>query len=161
MNVYQNHAFSGETIDLDGSAFRQCSFEDCSLRFSAAGPTELNACSFTRSHLVADGAASLTLSYLRGFYHGLGEWGRNTVEAIFDTVRRPDPSAEPAAAAPPSPAASVLGASDLLLASYRSALEAFGATPEGQTIVRGFARLSPSHRQEIAALIGRAAAQAS
>ena len=158
MNVYQSNAFSGETIDLDGSAFRQCSFEDCSLRFSAAGPTELNGCTFTRSHLVADGAASMTLSYLRGFYQGLGEWGRNTVDGIFEAIRRPDPSAEPAPSTL-APTASVPGVSDLLLASYRAALEDFGATPEGQTIVRGFARLSPSRRQEIAALIGLAARQ--
>ena len=168
MYTYQNNSFSGETIELDGSAFRQCSFEDCTLRFCAAGSTELSGCTFAGSQLVADGAAKLTLSYLRAFYHGLGAWGRGCVDEMFEAIRRPDPADEPSAPPPPTPPVMdapipgppALGAGDLLVASYRAALDAFGASPEGQTIVRGFTHLSPTQRQEIAALIGRAAKQA-
>ena len=153
MNIHQNNSFSGETIDLDGSAFRQCRFEDCTLRFSASEPTELSGCNFSQSRLVADGAAKLTISYLRAFYHGLGDWGRGCVDEMFEAIRRPDPASEPPAPVSSTP---VLGPSDMLAASYRAALDAFGASPEGQAIVRGFAHLSPGQRAEIAAVISRA-----
>jgi len=153
MNTYQNLTFSGKTVDLDDCVFRQCVFEDCFLRFSATGMTELSGCNFTRSKLVPDGAAQLTLSYLRAFYFGLGEWGRDTVDGLFETVRRPDSTNDASDQAVPAIDA---GAET---PSRRSALEAFGATPEGQAVVHAFSRLSEGQRGEIAALIGRAARQ--
>ena len=135
MITYQNNVFRGEVIELDGCAFRQCVFEDCTLRFAATGPTELNGCSFDRSHLAPGGAAQLTLAYLQGFYQGLGDWGREAVEAWFEKVR-----------GPPAP--------------ERAALDAFGATAEGQAIVRGFVHLSPEQRGQIAAVIAGAARSA-
>ena len=138
MTTYQDSRFHGESIDLDGGVFRDCVFEDCALRFSAQGPTELSGCTFARSRLVAAGAAELTLTYLRGFYSGLGDWGRTTVEQLFAEIRG---EARPEAA------------------SDRAALEAFGETAEGRAIVRGFQKLSPDHRKRIAELIDRAAHQ--
>ena len=135
MNIYQNNVFRGEVIDLDGSAFRQCVFEDCTLRFAATGPTELNGCSFDRSQLAPGGAAQLTLAYLQAFYQGLGDWGREAVESWFEKVRGPP-------------------------AIDRAALDAFGATAEGQAIVHGFAHLSPQQRGQIAAVIADAARSA-
>jgi hypothetical protein len=146
MTTYQNSSFSGETIDLDDCVFRDCMFEDCALRFSAQGPTELSGCTFSLSRLVADGAAKLTLTYLHGFHQGLGEWGRNTVEQLFETVRGGDPANVRFPAVGPS-------------TPDRAALEAFGETSEGKAIVQGFQRLSPEHRRQIAELIARAALQ--
>src|ERR1700679_3360344 len=140
MITHQNNVFRGEVIELDGAAFRQCVFEGCTLRFTATGPTELNGCTFDRSQLEPAGAAQLTLDYLQGFYQGLGDWGRQTVDALFDTIRGPE-------AAIDTPA-------------DRAALDAFGATAEGQAIVRGFAYLSPEQRGQIAAVIAGAARSA-
>ena len=141
MITHQNSVFRGEVIELDGAAFRQCMFEACTLRFAATGPTELNGCAFDRSQLEPAGAAQLTLDYLRGFYQGLGDWGRQTVDALFETIR----GAEATADRPAEPAPD------------RAALDAFGATAEGQAIVRGFMHLSPEQRGQIAALIAGAA----
>ena len=138
MTTYQNHSFRGEAIDLDSGVFRDCVFEECALKFSARGPTEISGCTFARSQLVPAGAAELTLSYLRSFYHGLGDWGRSTVEQLFNEIR---------------------GEARTEAASDRAALEAFGETAEGRAIVRGFQKLSPDHRQRIAELIARAAHQ--
>ncbi|HEX4183574.1 MAG TPA: hypothetical protein VHY34_09970 [Caulobacteraceae bacterium] len=151
MNVHRNNTYSKQTIELDDNAFRECVFEDCTLRFSAAGPTELSGCTFARSELIAGGAAELTFAYLRGFYQGLGEWGRSAVEKIFETIRGSDGEALDGAL-DGSAAADVP-------AGYRAALEAFGATPEGQLIVAGFERLAPPRRRQIADLIGAAAQQ--
>ena len=153
MNTYQNLTFSGKTVDLDGGAFRQCVFEDCLLRFSATGMTELSGCSFARSKLVPDGAAQLTLSYLRAFYFGLGEWGRDTVDGLFEALRRPDSANAPAVQA------AQVNAAEPEAVSGPSPLEAFGATAEGQAIVSAFSQLSAGQRAEIADLISRAAPQ--
>ncbi|HEX4180203.1 MAG TPA: hypothetical protein VHY32_05385 [Caulobacteraceae bacterium] len=144
MATYQNSSFSNETIELDDAVFRDCAFQDCVLTFSARGPTELSGCTFARSKLVPGGAAQLTLTYLRGFYQGLGDWGRETVEQLFETVRGPGSSR----ATPRTPEP---GDAD------HAALEAFGATREGRAIARGFQHLSPDHRRQIAELIARAA----
>jgi hypothetical protein len=146
MNTYLNNTYCGETIDLDNCAFRNCVFEDCTLRFAASGPTELSGCSFSRSRLAPSGAAQLALSYLRGFYHGLGEWGRSTIEELFDAIRAGESG---------DAVSCERGA-----ASFRQALDAFGASPEGQSIVRGFEKLSAERRRQIAELIGLAARRA-
>jgi hypothetical protein len=156
MNVHQNNSFSGETVDLDNSAFRECSFENCALRFSATGPTELSGCRFEGSRLVPSGAAQLTLTYLRGFYHGLGDWGRSTVEAMVEAVRQGDSGA----VAPGETPASANSGSPDPSAAYRAALEAFGASAEGHAIVVGFEHLTPERRRQIAELIGLAARKA-
>lgn len=156
MNVYQNNSFSSETVDLDNCAFRECSFTDCALRFSASGPTELNGCRFEGSRLVPGGAAQLTLTYLRGFYHGLGDWGRGTVEAMVDAIRQGDPGT---IAPDEAPANAQSGLRDPS-AAYHSALEAFGASAEGRAIVVGFEHLTLERRRQIAELIGLAARQA-
>jgi hypothetical protein len=148
MNIYQNNTYSGETIELDNGAFRACTFEDCTLKFSGAGPTELNGCTFTGSRLAPAAAAQLTLTYLRGFYQGLGDWGRQTVEQMFDEIR--GTSAQGTVAAHPGP-------TDLLTVDFKTTLERFGASPDGQAIVRGFERLSPAQRRQIADLIAGAA----
>jgi hypothetical protein len=150
MDTYLNHTFAHETLDLDDNAFRGCVFEDCTLRFSGQGATELNGCTFLRSRLEAAGPAQMTLNYLRGFYQGLGEWGRLTVDALVDAIRQP---AAPAL----DPGGAKAGSTDMLAGAYRAALEAFGATPEGSAIVRGFERLSTEQRKRIAELIGHAA----
>ena len=44
-------------------------------------------CSFTNSRFEFDGPAANTLAFLSGIYNGMGEGGKATVEATFESIR--------------------------------------------------------------------------
>lgn len=74
-------------VQLDNNSFTKCTFDSCVLEFSGTGPVELNECKFNNVQWVFTGAAQNTLNFLHGMYNGMGEGGRQIVEATFDNVR--------------------------------------------------------------------------
>ena len=90
MATFRNSTFVGATVDLDGNTYESCLFQRCIIRFSGLSPAALSNCQFQDCTLALGGHATLTLSYLRALYHGLGEWGKQSVENLFEEIRKPE-----------------------------------------------------------------------
>lgn len=85
-NKYKN-----TRVHLDNNEFIECHFDQCTLEYSGTAPVSLVSCTFNNVGWVFNGAAQLTLDFLRGLYHGMGEGGRLLVESTFDNIRSPQP----------------------------------------------------------------------
>ena len=103
-----NSIFNGGTVQLDGQRFEGCTFVNATLVFSAKAPVSMHRCVFQNVQWVLDGAAALTVNFLRALYHGAGEGGRQVVEAMFQQLRTPpegnNPPGDQGPAAPPAQA---------------------------------------------------------
>lgn len=87
---FRDQDFTGQDVALDGNTFTGCTFRDCRMIFRAESPVTLGANHFKENvKWVFDGPAMLTIDFLRGLYHGLGEGGRKLIEQTFQDIRRP------------------------------------------------------------------------
>ncbi len=80
--------YTQTTILLDGGEFEKCVFDRCVLEYGGTAPVYLNGCSFKEIEWRMVGAASNTIQFLEGLYHGLGPGGRSVVESTFANIRK-------------------------------------------------------------------------
>ena len=80
MALIENQRFVGERVDLDGNDYLRCTFKECELVYSGVGSVGLDDCVFASCEWSLDGAASATMRFLRGVYHGVAttanRWSR-------------------------------------------------------------------------------------
>ena len=76
---------------LDGNVYQDCRFENCNLIYAGLGPVGLQRCAFLNVRWAFVDAASNTLAFMAGLYHGAGEGGRTVIEETFDGIRRGRP----------------------------------------------------------------------
>ncbi|NRG16246.1 hypothetical protein HPQ64_00930 [Rhizobiales bacterium] len=67
---FSSRTFYGETIVLDGSEFRDCSFKDCQLTYSGGALPVLSGCGFERCRWAFGEEAGRTLSFLSALHAG-------------------------------------------------------------------------------------------
>ena len=89
MQHFTSVKFVNETIDIDDKAYINCSFFKCVIRFSGTGPVSFKNCHFEECGIEFKGHAVTTVVFLRAIYHGLGDWGKYSVEGLFDEIRAP------------------------------------------------------------------------
>jgi hypothetical protein len=77
--------FSDAKISVDGGTFDACTFERCTLVYSALLPTHISKCQFKDTRWEFAGAALNTLHFLAGLY---ASGGKSLVETTFDRIRR-------------------------------------------------------------------------
>lgn len=82
-----SNTYNGGKVQLDNNSFTKCNFNNCIMEFGGVGAVELNDCSFNNVQWVFTGAAQNTLNFLHGMYNGMGEGGKQIVEATFDNIR--------------------------------------------------------------------------
>lgn len=80
--------FGQEKVVLDGKHFVDCKFNGSTMEFGAKGPVGLVSCQFSDVKWSFTGAASLTIHFMAGLYHGAGEGGRELVEDTFAKIRK-------------------------------------------------------------------------
>ncbi len=85
---HEDQVFRDDQIHLDGNRYIRCTFERCVMVFSGVSPVALEGCSFIETTWTFDGAAALTVNFMKGLYHGAGEGGRELVERTFSDIRR-------------------------------------------------------------------------
>lgn len=87
--IAKNQTFNGVNIVLDGSSFYDCTFENCTIIFSATLPFTLQNPKFTDCKWEMVGPADQTLKYLAALYQA---GAQELVEATFDNIRgKPQP----------------------------------------------------------------------
>ena len=89
MALIENQRYVGERVDLDGNDYLRCTFKECELVYSGSGSVGLDDCVFASCEWSLDGAASATMRFLRGVYHGVGDYGQQMVASLFAEIRRP------------------------------------------------------------------------
>ena len=85
--------FSDARIAVDGGTFDGCTFERCTLIFSAMLPTQIMKCHFIDTKWEFSGPAQNTITFLAGLYRS---GGKSLVENTFNKIR--------AGGGPPTPA---------------------------------------------------------
>lgn len=91
MNKNINNHYRNEKVLLDNNEFNGCSFTECNLEFSGAGPVTLINCTFDGVNWSFSGPAKNTLSFMKAMYHGMGEGGRQVIEKTFQEIRTNNP----------------------------------------------------------------------
>lgn len=94
--------FEGGKVTLDGNEFIRCHFENVSLVFSGIAPVTLNKCEFENVRFEFDGPAALTMRFIAGLYHGMGDGGPPIVEQVFEQIRTAKPPVARQSEAPPA-----------------------------------------------------------
>lgn len=83
MDVVENQNFMNERVSVDGKAFTACSFTNATLVYAAGGVPSFTNCTFQRTNLIFEDAASNTVQFLSGLYQG---GFARSVDAIFASM---------------------------------------------------------------------------
>ena len=82
--IARNQKFSDITVYLDGASFYDCTFERCTVVFSALLPTTLHNPQFVDCKWQAAGPAEYTINFMASLYK-VG--ARELIEGTFKTIR--------------------------------------------------------------------------
>lgn len=85
---FDGKRFKNEKIRLDGNTFAQCQFENCVMEYGGGPPPRIVKCTFHGCQWSFTEAASNTVAFLQGVYHGMGDGGRQLVEQTFENIRK-------------------------------------------------------------------------
>lgn len=101
--AFSGETFHTETVLLDGSEFRGCTFKDCRLVYSGGALPILSGCGFERCRWAFGEEAGRTLSFLSALHAGgFSSLVEETLSAILDgslsTVSEGSRQEEPASA---------------------------------------------------------------
>jgi hypothetical protein len=75
-------------VELDGFNFVRCRFENVQLIYKGTGRTGVSYCTFLNPLFRYAAPASRGIEFLHALYHGFGQLGRETVEKIFENVKK-------------------------------------------------------------------------
>jgi hypothetical protein len=79
--------FAGKQVNLDGTVFDKCIFQNCKMIYSGGDLPQMSNCSMNDCQWSFEGPAARTLAFIRAIYHGLGQHGEEYVESIFEGIR--------------------------------------------------------------------------
>jgi hypothetical protein len=86
--IAENQTFTGKRIQLDGSSFTNCRFNECRLVFNGLVGFELVGSHFQDCRYDFEGPARETIQFMRSIYHTGGD-SAALIERIFEDIRRP------------------------------------------------------------------------
>jgi hypothetical protein len=89
MSNFKECTFTNSTVRLDNNEYVNCKFEKCIIEFAGEGPVGLDGCAFSGCQWVLVGYARNTLNFLGSMYHGMGDFGKEMVEATFTNIKTP------------------------------------------------------------------------
>ena len=87
--THTGKTFSKQRVPLDGAAFVNCTFDECELVYGGGEAPRMEGCRINGGRWSFADAASRTLAFMHGLYHGLGPGGKALIERTFDDIRRP------------------------------------------------------------------------
>lgn len=85
---FRDTSFRDDRVELDGNAYGGCRFQRCELVFSATAPVSLENCRFDQCTWTFEGPAALTIDFMTGLYHGMGEGGRKLIDDTIEAIMR-------------------------------------------------------------------------
>ncbi len=88
MMRFISSTFKNTTVDLDGSHYENCTFQNCDIRFRGTALFGLVGCKFESCKWSLDGPAANTIQFLRLMYKDMGDFGKQMVEATFENIKK-------------------------------------------------------------------------
>ncbi len=85
MALYQGRTFTNETVVLDGSDYRDCTFTDCVIVFHGTAAVSMNGVTTNNCRWTFEGAAGLTVKFLTALYQG---GFSEMIEMTYENIRR-------------------------------------------------------------------------
>ncbi len=82
--VFEDKTYLGKKLEVDGKAFINCTFRNCTLVYAGGDPPKLDGCSFENCSWGFDAAAARTLGFLSGLHSGGFDL---LVEQTFNEIR--------------------------------------------------------------------------
>jgi hypothetical protein len=83
MVQHNGNRFTNSRVPIDNQRFENCTFDKCTLIYSASGPVQFVGCTFSDSPISFDGAAAATLKFMTELY----KVTPLTIEGTFDKIR--------------------------------------------------------------------------
>lgn len=87
MTQHTGNLYESTTIRLDGNAFENCTFDNCTLEFGGTDKVGITGCKFNGCQWVFVEAAATTIRFMSGLYTGFGPDGQKLVEDTFNNIR--------------------------------------------------------------------------
>ena len=84
----KSNTYVNMIVDLDGNYFENCTFQNCTIRFSGNDLFSLVGCKFESCKWTLDGPAANTIQFLRLMYKDMGEFGKQMVDATFENIKK-------------------------------------------------------------------------
>lgn len=84
---HQNKTFKNERVDLSGSSFHGCRFENCELVYRGDRSPTFQDNEFIDSRFVFTDEAIRTIYFLSNMFHA-GQGGKEVVEKTFEDIRQ-------------------------------------------------------------------------
>jgi hypothetical protein len=84
MAIHRRVTFNNARIVLDNETYEGCTFDGCTVVYSAKGPYQMSNCAFNNSPFTFDGSAAMTLKFLSDIY----KMNPAMVEGIFAQIKQ-------------------------------------------------------------------------
>lgn len=75
METYEGREFRNQRIELDDCNFINCIFQECELVYRGTGVVGMTGTGAIKCNWIFDGAAGMTMKFVRDAYRGFGEYG--------------------------------------------------------------------------------------
>jgi len=75
VSTHKNENFADQAVELDGSSFDHCTFEDCQLIFRGSAPVSLVECGFMECDWQFADVAALTVKFIGDLDRSTGSQG--------------------------------------------------------------------------------------
>lgn len=86
---FTDKTFKDEEVRLDSNSFTNCRFENCAMVYGGGPIPTIRGCHFQDSRWSFVDNADQTVAFMRAVYHGMGDNGREMIEATFEQIRKP------------------------------------------------------------------------
>lgn len=80
---FSETTFTNTRVDLDGTDYFGCFFNNCVMVYSAEGPVTLSRCSFNECVWELNGSAARTVDFLRSIKQDFGSHGDRIVDGLL------------------------------------------------------------------------------
>jgi hypothetical protein len=88
MATSEGFKYENSTEVLDGNVYKACEFTKCRLVYRGGLPPSVSQCRFSDCEWFFEDAADRTVAFMKAIYHGMGEGGRQVIDATFENIRK-------------------------------------------------------------------------
>jgi len=88
MNKSIGSTYESTVVILDNQSYENCIFRNCDIIYKGTSGINIVGCKFYDCSWKLEGSAANTLQFLRTMYKGMGDFGKQMVEATFENIKK-------------------------------------------------------------------------
>ena len=97
MNKVAFTTYESARVSIDATTFDHVVFRRCTMEYGGAELPGFTNCEFHECQWLLVGNAKNTVAFMRGVYHGFGEFGQQMIQSIFGQIMTHPTVAPPSA----------------------------------------------------------------